>query len=341
MRSIGHTLGFRSNGNLITRWPIKPIQSHLEESSCKQTSELCFIHWDDIARANWPRHPLELIKQCSLFASFYLLNGTVIKIAKLCPGVAICGAYPLMFLFFALISTFLIANSSQIFLDFLGLNLFIQFLAIGLITFLILWQFWRLSDRLGVTWLTRSILFTHRLGQARDMSLRHRIKELAKELIQTEKETPARTIRLIGHSSGTFVLAMLAAELRRHPETEALMAKLKLLTLGQNLANLAVYPKAKFFRDDLITLSTYPRISWTDVTSKVDLLCFAGVNPYISCGLPKPKGEPYPTMKIIDLAKAKGLSNVRDILIQQFTLHFDYLRSHCSDVDLPSLLISE
>ena len=71
-------------------------------------------------------------------------------------------------------------------------------------------------------------------------------------------------------------------------------------TLGQNLANLAVYPGAHLFRDDLEELATDIRLPWRDVTSYDDLLCFAGVNPYTSCGLSAPSGESYPEMEVIE-----------------------------------------
>ena len=38
----------------------------------------------------------------------------------------------------------------------------------------VFWQGWRVADRLGVVWLCRSILFTHRLGSMRDTMLRQR-----------------------------------------------------------------------------------------------------------------------------------------------------------------------
>ena len=192
---------------------------------------------------------------------------------------------------------------------------------------LLLWQAWRLAEALGVVWLFRSIRFTHHLGQARDQGLRERVRHLASRVIDLEQVDPAQELLLVGHSSGSFVMAMLAAELRRQADWESLLPRLRLLSLGQNLANLAVHSGAERFHQDLIDLAVEPRPAWLDVTSRDDYLCFAGVDPYHSCGLPRPEGAPFPELRLIDLARPRGIRNWWQLMGCQFDLHFDYLRS--------------
>ena len=334
LRPSGWRLGKRFKDGLITRWPLNQLAVVDEQSS----SDLCFLHWDDIAQANWPRSPLLLLWQCSVFAWWYLLKGGLLHYAGLCPGVALCGAYPLLYIVFAFCCAGAAAGLTIAGLSMLAIVYQVQVLSSALVALGVLFFTWRLANRLGVVWLARSIVFTHRLGQLRDSDLRQRVKELADELLLLEVKKPALEITLVGHSSGSFVLTMLAAELHRRPNAASVLSRIKLLTLGQNLANLAVYPGAQLFRDDLQELTTEPRIPWRDVTSTQDLLCFAGVNPYVSCGLPEPPGEPYPKMELIDLAIQRGYTRRRDLLGNQFDLHFDYLRNHCSGVRLPALL---
>ena len=121
-------------------------------------------------------------------------------------------------------------------------------------------------------------------------------------------------------------MAMLAAELRRQDPAAAVTGRLSLLSLGQNLANLAVYPGAQAFHADLQELAQGPRLPWLDVSSRDDLLCFAGVDPYRSCGLPAPAGTPYPALKLVTLAEPKGWLDRLGLAFQQFDLHFLYLR---------------
>ncbi len=341
LKERGWALGKRiSNGN-ITRWPLDLKQDQGNNDFKRSTSELCFLHWDDIARENWPRKPLELLKQCSHYAYFFLAKGCFIHLAKLCPGVALCGAYPLLFIFFSLVLAIVTSG-----LSFMGLSVVTAFFEFKLISCLLvalitLWKAWNMAERLGVIWLTRSILFTHQLGQARDSALRNKVKTLADEVLILEQQCPAKAIRLIGHSSGSFVLAMVAAELHRHPKSKSLLGRLELLTLGQNLANLSLYPGAHEFRKDLEELATEPILPWRDVTSYQDLLCFAGVNPYESCGLHGPKGQSYPKMELINLAMARGFRHRHELLSHQFDIHFDYLRNTCSRVDLTRLFVGD
>jgi pimeloyl-ACP methyl ester carboxylesterase len=178
-----------------------------------------------------------------------------------------------------------------------------------------------------VVWLFRSIRFTHQLGNARDQELRQRVGQLARRLLELERQSPAAELLLVGHSSGSFVMAMLAAELRRQQQWRQLAGRLRLLSFGQNLANLAVHQGAERFRQDLIELAVEPRPAWLDVTSRDDFLCFAGVDPYRSCGLQLPEGAAYPELRLIDLARPRGIGGWWQLIGCQFDLHFDYLRS--------------
>jgi hypothetical protein len=279
--------------------------------------EVVFLHWDDIVRDHWPRSPLVIAWQGLRFALWYLLRGGLIRIVQLCPSVALCGFYPL--LFFGAFGVLLLL-----------LGLLLQQLMPALVAWLVVLALlpacWRLADQQGVIWLFRSILFTHRLGQARDGALRPRLRELADRIVAIEGAAPAARVQLVGHSSGSFVMAMLAAELRRHSGFEALAPRLSLLSLGQNLANLAVHKGASAFHADLATLAATPRIPWRDITSRDDYLCFAGVDPYRSCRL-SVAPPAYPQLQLIHLAARQNLHSWWALITNQFPLHFEYLHT--------------
>ena len=210
LKQRGWRLGRRLPGEQITLWPLE-----------RQDTELAFLHWDDVARAHWPKHPFSLLRQLLPFAWDYVFRGRGWAYAGLFPGVALCGLYPLVV--FAIV--FVLAAAAAWF----GLQvgppiglIFAAFLAT-----LVLWRGWLLAEQLGVVWLSRSILFTYRLGEARDQSLRLRVQMLAESLLDLEQNSPANEILIAGHSSGSFVLAMLAAELRRRPEAETLLQKMR------------------------------------------------------------------------------------------------------------------
>ncbi len=341
LRHRGYRTGKKVSNGLLTRWPLEVTNNSKRRIIQGTKSELSFLHWDDIARANWPRNPFEILRQCLKYASFYLVKGTILKIAKLCPGVALCGAYPLLFIILSIILSTSIGNTIYAGLRLLSGPEVINYLLTITSFIFCLFLSWKSADKLGVVWLTRSILFTHRLGEERDNLLRKRVKKLAAEIIKLEEKSPAKFIKMIGHSSGSFVLVMLAAELKRSSNGSNLMNKIELITLGQNLANLSIYPKANQFREDLQILATEPRLPWKDVTSKEDLLCFAGVDPFQSCGLTMPIDKAYPQMKIISLRMRDLAMHNKKLIFNQFDLHFDYLRNYCPEVDLPGLLIAD
>ena len=313
---------------LVSRWRIQRSQPN---SSGRSTShEIGFLHWDDIARNHWPRRSLAMLGEIAEVYRWYLLQGGLLKIARLCPGVALCGAYPGLFTALAVL-TALLGGAGLGALTYgtlpeptlaMGAAILV---AVGS-TWLLLLAAWSLADRLGVVWLWRSIRFTHRLGQARDGDLRTRVQALARRILELEAEAPAESVLLVGHSSGSFVMAMLAAELRRQDRAAAITSRLSLLSLGQNLANLAVYPRAQAFHADLQELAREPRVPWLDVTSHDDLLCFAGVDPYRSCGLAAPGGTAYPALQLVALAQPRGWLDRLALAFQQFDLHFSYLR---------------
>ena len=324
LKQRGWRLGRRSPGELITLWPLQ-----------LQGTELAFLHWDDVARAHWPKHPFSLLRQLIPFGWDYVFMGRGWACAGLFRGVALCGLYPLVVLGLV----FMLATAAA-WIGFQAGPLIGLILGV-LLPVVVLWRGWLLAEQLGVVWLSRSILFTYRLGKARDKSLRLRVQMLAKSLLDLEHNSPADEILIAGHSSGSFVLAMLAAELRRRPEAEIFLQKISLLTLGQNLANLALFPRADAFREDLMDLAIAPRLPWLDVSSADDLLCFAGVNPYAACRMVVPEQGDYPRLRLLDLRKARGLTRRRQWLSVLFELHFDYLCNSSSGIDFCGLIAGE
>jgi hypothetical protein len=306
---------------LLSRWTIA--------GELSSPVELVFLHWDDLARQHWPRSPWRLLLDLLPIYRWYLLGGGLQRIARWSPSVALCGLYPCLVFTLALLLVSALAAWAGVGVLGLGGPAWAAGLAAVLVAAWGLWLGWRLAEQLGVVWLFRSIRFTHQLGQGRDQALRARVRTLAQQLCTLEDAAPAAELLLAGHSSGSFVMAMLAAELRRQPQWDGLLPRLRLLSLGQNLANLAVHAGAERFHQDLIELAAEPRPPWLDITSRDDYLCFAGVDPYRSCGLPAPSGGAYPQLRLIELARGRGIRSWWQLMGCQFDLHFDYLR--CAD----------
>ncbi|MDA1247542.1 MAG: hypothetical protein O2787_09655 [Cyanobacteria bacterium] len=289
--------------------------------------DFCFLHWDDIARAHWPRNPLVLLRDGVGIYAWYLFGDGYRTMRRWSPRVALCGLYPTLYAGTVLLVLALLCIGVGVLAGSLAVPApLVLVLQLGLVS-IGSWMAWRLAEHLGVVWLFRSIRFTHRLGQARDGDLRQRVVELAARILELEAKDPAPQVWLVGHSSGSFVMAMLAAELRRQGADQALAGRLQLLSLGQNLANLAVHAKAQAFHADLALLAEEPRLPWRDITSRDDYLCFAAVDPYQSCGVPRSGSLAYPDLRLIPLAQRQGLTSLWALLSHQFDLHFEYLRT--------------
>ncbi len=340
LKTHGFTLGQRITNGYITRWTITTNDRCFIDSHSEKISELCFLHWDDIARDNWPKSPMSMVLKCLEFAYWYFFRGGFNAYYKLFPGVAVCGAYPPVFLLLSICISCGFAGLIESF-DFINSQiLHIKLLILLLTLFSSLYVFWKIANSLGIVWLSRSIFFTHKLGLTSDKELRDRVTKFADQLSFLEDNEPSHKLKIVGHSSGSFVLAMLAAELHRRPNQINLCKRLSLITLGQNLANLGMYQRAHNFRKDLEELGHLPKIDWLDVTSREDLLCFAGVNPYTSCGLTIPFDKSYPRMDIIQLVPLNNKLSSINLLFNQFEIHFNYLRKNCHDVDFIGLLIN-
>jgi len=284
--------------------------------------ELCVLRWDDIAREHWPRQPWVLLWDGLFVYGWYLFGGGLGRIGRLSWRVALCGFYPCLFAGAAALSGL---GLVWVVLLWLGGGSWAWGLALAVLAVWLV-AAWHLGERLGVVWLFRSIRFTHGLARTRDSSLRQRVEELAARLMALEAQDPADEVWLVGHSSGSFVMAMLAAALRRQGAWGAFGERLRLLSLGQNLANLAVHREAEGFRADLGLLAEEPRVPWIDITSRDDYLCFAGVDPYASCGVPC-QGGPYPLLHLMPLAQRQHLTHWWTLASHQFDLHFEYLRT--------------
>jgi hypothetical protein len=141
--------------------------------------EVVFLHWDDIARQHWPRQPWRLFWDGLIFARWYLIQGGVLRIARMSPSVALCGAYPLLYSLLAIGLALLGGLAAERTSEGLGVGFVPAHLSAVLLAGLLLWQAWRLAEGIGVVWLFRSIRFTHQLGEARDLGLRQRVRELA------------------------------------------------------------------------------------------------------------------------------------------------------------------
>ena len=303
----------RQQGSL-SRWPLEPAGAAAESAG----EELVCLHWDDIARRHWPRQPLALLVDGWDLYKWYLGSGGFPQVARLAPGAAFTGLYPVL----VVLLLAALAGAAASLAGGIG-GVWWALAAAGVVLVL----GWQLAEGLAVGWLFRTLRFTHRLAEERVPELPQRLRIWADQIVALEQRCPAAELELVGHSCGSFVAVMLAAELRRRPAAAVLVQRLSLLTLGHNIPHLALLPAARPFRADLAQLLEQPRLPWRNWSSADDWLCFAGVNPLAVVGLADGAGN-YPEQLLLPLANRRGIpAGLRGFwgrLSQQFQLHFDY-----------------
>lgn len=298
----------------LSRWPLE--SSGAEGGGASE--EIVALHWSDIARRHWPRQPLQLLADGLPMACWYLLGGGILKVSRLAPAAAFTGIVPVVVVAMMAATALVAALILQ------PLGALMQLMAVGLV----LAGGWQLAEHLGVLWLFRTLRFTHQLASGRVPELQQRVGAWADQILALEHACPAGELVLAGHSCGTFVAVMLAAELRRRPAAAAVLQRLNLLTLGHNIPHLALLPAAQGFRCDLAQLQQQPRLPWRDWSSSDDWLCFAGVNPLVAAGLAA-ASSPYPQQRLLPLGADRGIAGgwrgFWGRFTHQYPLHFDYL----------------
>ncbi|MCP9916667.1 hypothetical protein [Cyanobium sp. ATX 6F1] len=306
---------------LLSRWQVKE-EGDVGAVVCNL--DYCFLHWDDIVRGAWVRDPIRLLRSGLLMYNYYLLQGALWRIRRISYPAAICILVPfgvaLVAMLLAILAGFVVGSLAAT----TGLVAplpWLLALTIGLGVLVVAWQ---LAEQLKIVWMFRSMQFTRLIGQSGDGALRGRLKLHALAILELEQREPAAEILIVGHSIGSLVMAMLAAELRRQPGFAVIGPKLSLLTLGQILPFLAEQASAKTFHRDLVELSLEPRLPWLDVSSTDDFLCFPGVDPYASCGLDIPEPA-YLVMELIPLAQRQALTSLWEVIKHQLGLHFEYI----------------
>ena len=315
-QGLGLRLCLQLQSPIHRRWHL------VSQEGLPQGIEVVLLQWDDLVRKLWPRHGITLLWSGFWLYARYLLSGTFLVYLRVCKRAGLTFLWPLIYCLVWGVAITLVPLALMALAWPAGVILLISALA----TAGLCWRAAAEAERRRVSWLYRSIRYTDQLAQGRDGGLLQRLEQHKNLIEALEVESPANSISVVGHSSGSFVALMLAARLKRSTQSNHLMSKLHLLTLGQNVVQLASLPHARNVVDDIATLVANPSLPWRDVSSKDDWLSGAGTNPLDVAGLPRPHSN-YPETLVIPLKHRKGITSTWGLLNKQFSLHFLYLHA--------------
>lgn len=297
----------------------------VESASGRPVLELLLLDWHPVVQREWPRSPLQLLGGAARRYGRYLLQGLPLSASRQSGSGAFTLFWPCLY---ALTAAVLIALSLVLLVGLLAplplaaplRTLLLLAAAAGLARLC-----WGEASRRRIGWLYRSIRYTDRLARGQDGGLEAALSGHLEQIHRLEQQAPAAELLLIGHSCGSYVALMLAARLRRQPALAALLPRLRLLTLGQNLVHLALLPEAAAFRRDLDCLARSPAVPWLDVRSADDWISSASADHYRAAGLVCPAG--YPVVRLVPLLERLGLRGRWARLNHQFVMHFLYFHT--------------
>ena len=311
-------VGSRQRRNdLVSAWEV----SSEFDGECTCT-DYQFMHWDDLARANWQRSPW-LLWAGGLGPWLKLFTcGYWVRIRSASKSASLSGAFPAA-LFFVFLFMALIAGAVAGYLAFfVGLGVWAGLIFGGVMLAFVLTSGLAASEKLGGHWILRTILFVNSWGLGNQPQLERRCVEFARHVIEEQRRKPVDEVLLVGHSIGTMVAVAVAARLSGEINREC--DRMKLLTLGHCIPMLTFLTEAEKFRKSLQFLFSLEAIPWTDVTIPSDPLCFYGLKPEDLVGEMVP-GCRMPRFAIARIFRMFTNETYARLRWNKLRIHFQYL----------------
>ena len=297
--------------NLVNHWAVKADWS--EPTAAQINTDYFFLNWDDIVRQYWETNLLKLAWISIPSYLHYMRCGAFSNIQKNHRGPFFSAVYPMLILFLLiLVSAFLgllVASfiPQPIIASAVGLALAVASLHYGA----------KLANQWGVFWLLRTYLFVFRMGLDNSAMMLDRLNDFVKIIKQTQQESPADEILLVGHSVGTIMAVHLAAMYtEQHPN---LAAKVKLITLGQCIPLLSGMPQATLFNQHLSQLQNQAVSAWMDYLARADSLAFCEEQHLLKPELRQP------SMRVVRFFNMFEPKRYEQIKKNKLRLHFQYL----------------
>jgi hypothetical protein len=251
-------------------------------------TRLHFMRWDDIVRAEWKRHPLQLARDYWNVYARGLCSGAFARIRRKSRPAWLLALFPLGVALASLLAGIVVVGGALAGLHALPRwEAFAAGMAAGLVA-------WRLVARwIDCEWLLRLYAFTRLQALGALPALEARLDDMADRLVEVVEvrlrqpgALPLREVLVVGYSTGsTMAAAVLARALTR---LEVLFSgrgvergtTLGLLTLGHCIPVAADWGGAHRTREELRQLADCAALTWHDYSAPADWAAFSRTPPW-------------------------------------------------------------
>ena len=293
--------------------------------------ELDFLAWHDLAEREFAMHPLR--RALSALEVFFasLVSGSFFAMARWNWKFGLFAAYPWAMAALYVIAALLWAT--------LCLAAGARFGPIGWVAGAAaaaagLYGWWRLIRRwepkLYVFYLLNDWIWTGNHRRGRDAAAEGRFERFAEAVAEVARGGRADEILLVGHSSGSFVAAIVAARaLELAPELGVAGPRLALLTIGANTIVSAAGGPDNPGRRAIAALLPEPRVRWIEYFAPQDVMSFPRLD-YRRAYKVDLKGRPQvnPVHRSARFREIYAPETYKKLLWRFFELHFQFLRAN-------------
>lgn len=290
-----------------------------------------FLQWNDIIRAHWPASALKVAAGIPAFYRHYGRSGALGRTRELARPFYLMIMLPLWYVLVGSVLGLLAGLGLAWLATANGLGTGAA-VASGLAGFALLIAGTLFAcERQKVFWLMRA--WTFMVAWAREpASTRERWEQFAAQLDAELAAHPADEVLIVGHSAGAMAAISLTERwLARATAHGPRPAHVKLMTIGNATPLLGLIPEANWFRAQIAAVGEAD-IEWMEYTAPADPLCYALVNPFEACGLPRPQRPGY-RIKSARFDKMFDADKYRKIRRDFFKIHFQYLVATDRPVD--------
>lgn len=297
-------------------------------SACHSTIEV--VGWDGIVRAHWPRSAAGVLRE-SLAAYAGMLRhgpGALLKVARIAPRTLFALAYPLLFfvggsLLVLALATLLGGTIALAATQWAGLAVAVLSWLAGMRVLL------RLERRLDTSLLARIFAFVGRYALHGIPALDTVLDAAAARIREVMQHPDCDELLVVGYSVGSILATRAVGRALESAEPPPPGAPaLALLTLGNCIPLLGLYPHALVYREELARIAASERLVWVDVSSPTDWGSFPLLDPLAVCGVtPAQRGRGYPQPTSPRFHTLFDRESYRAMIRNKHTMHTLYLMS--------------